>query len=312
MDDEMTALSRSLVVELAGSIGLRDSRLAQGIIWPLFRPVTNRLARIGLAFDRNEAQTGFSKAMGIALQDFASSVAVRGNAEFPLTGPLLVISNHPGTYDSLVIASQLQRDDLNFISGDIPFLRKLPHAYRHFFCISDQDNGRTVAARKAIRHLQGGGAMLLYGYGHIDPDPAVYNDAPGYIDRWSPSIDLFLRAVPETRILITIVSHVVALKWRNSLLHRLRSDPQDRRRLVEFGQVIHQLLFPHKLMTAPRVSFGPPLGIEEIRRKSGIDRVLPAVIARGKALLREHMEWVKSSAVEQHPAARTPPGAMVS
>ncbi len=51
MDAEMTALSRSLVVELAGSIGFRDSPLANRIIWPLFRPVTDRLARIGLSAD---------------------------------------------------------------------------------------------------------------------------------------------------------------------------------------------------------------------------------------------------------------------
>ena len=44
-----------------------------------------------------------------------------------------------------------------------------------------------------------GGAVLLYGFGHIDPDPAVYDDAPAIIEKWSPSIDLFLRMVPETK-----------------------------------------------------------------------------------------------------------------
>jgi len=289
MDAEMTALSRSLVVELAGSIGFRDSRLIQNIVWPIFRPATDALARIGLTFDRNVLQFGFSKAMGIALEDFATSVRARGTENVPPLGPLLVVSNHPGTYDSLVIASGLQRDDLNFISGDIPFLRKLPHAHTHFFCISEEGNGRMLAARKAIRYLKQGGAMLLYGLGQIDPDPAVYADASSHLDCWSPSIDLFLKAVPDTRILLTMVSHVVSSKWRNSILYRLRSDPVDRRRLVEFGQVIYQLLFPRRLMSSPCISFAPPASVDELRRESGSERVMPAIIARGKALLAEHL-----------------------
>jgi hypothetical protein len=294
MDAEMTALSRSLVVELAGSIGLRNSPLANRIIWSLFRPVTDRLARLGLTFDRNVLQFGISKAMKLTLEDFASTVTARGTEEFPFEGPLLVVSNHPGTYDSLIVSSQLQRDDLRIISGDIPFLKNLPLAHKHFFCISDDQNVRMVATRKAIRHLKDGGAVLIYGYGSIDPDPAVYDDAPACIDQWSPSIDLFLKVVPEARLLLSIVSHVVSPKWRNSLLYRLRPDPLDRRRLVEFGQVMSQLLFPHRLMLAPFISFARPVGVDELRGESGSERVLPVIIQRAKALLAEHMDWVNT------------------
>jgi hypothetical protein len=295
METEIEKLSRSLLVELAGSVGFRHSPLAQQIAWTLFRPATDALARIGMTFDRNVLELGFARAMGIVLEQFASDVAVRGLATIPTEGPLLVVSNHPGTYDSLVIASQTRRDDLKFISGDIPFLRNLPHAYAHFFCIDDA-GGRVYAARQAIRHLRGGGALLVYGYGHIDPDPAVYSpeDVLYHLDRWRESIDLFLRAVPETNLLIAMASHVVAAKWRNSILNRLRRDPLDRRRLVEFGQVIYQLVFPRRLKTTPRLSFAPPVSVEELRRESGTERVLPAVIARARRLLKEHMEWVTS------------------
>jgi hypothetical protein len=287
-------LSQSLVVELAGSIGLRNSPLANRVIWPLFRPVTDRLARVGLTFDRNVLQFGFSRAMELTLQDFATSVTARGTQDFPAEGPLLVVSNHPGTYDSLIISSQLQRDDLRIITGDIPFLRSLPHAHEHFLCISDDQNVRMVATRKAIRHLKDGGAILIYGFGHIDPDPSVYNDALPYFDHWSASIDLFLKFVPQARLLLSIVSHVVSPKWRNSLLSRLRPDALDRRRLVEFGQVISQLLFPHRLMLSPFISFARPVGVEELRGESGAGKVLPGIIRRAKALLTEHMKWVNA------------------
>jgi hypothetical protein len=294
MDEELTALSRSLVVELAGSIGLRNSTLAQRLIWPLFRPVTDRLASIGVTFDRNIAEYGISKAMKAALADFISTVHTRGTQEIPSKGPLLVVSNHPGTYDSLIISSTLQRDDLQIISSDIPFLMNLPRAHSHFFFVSQDPSNRMMATRKAIRHLENNGSLLLYGFGHLDPDPAVYEDAASYIDRWSPSLDLFLKIVPQARLLITIVSHVVSRKWRNSVLYWLRRSPLDRRRLVEFGQVISQLLFPHRLMLSPFISFSPPVGLQDLRAEIGSERVLPGIIQHARAVLATHMGWVKS------------------
>jgi hypothetical protein len=291
----MIALSQSLVVEIAGSIGFRNSPLAHRIVWPLFRPVTDRLARIGITFDRNVVQRGFSKAMEFALKDFIHRVTARGTEGFPPRGPLLVLSNHPGTYDSLIISSELRRDDLCIISGDIPFLKNLPQAHKHFFFISEQDqNVRTMAARQAIRHLQAGGAVLLYGFGHIDPDPAVYDDATSIIEKWSPSIDLFLKVVPEAKVLITITSHVVSPKWRHSLLYHLRRDPVERRRLVEFGQVMTQLLFPGTFRQSPFISFAPPVSVLELRRGSASDRLLPTITARAESLLAEHLAWVST------------------
>ncbi len=194
MDTETKLLSRSLVVEIAGSIGFRKSQLVQELVWIFCRPITDRLARIGVQFNQDVVQEGFSTAMGNALKAFIYKLTARGQKNIPSSGALLVLSNHPGTYDSLIISSSLGRDDLCIISGDIPFLKNLPQANKHFFFISEQDqNVRAVAARQAIRHLHAGGAVLLYGFGHIDPDPAVYEDAPSIIEKWSPSIELFLK-----------------------------------------------------------------------------------------------------------------------
>jgi hypothetical protein len=294
MDKELLALSRSLLVELSGSIGFRDSRFIQNMLWPIFKPVTNALARIGLVFDKNVQDFGFSRAMGLALEDFASKVYSRGAEKIPSSGPLLVVSNHPGTYDSLVVTSKANRDDLNFISGDIPFLKTLPTANNHFFCISEDITIRMIALRNAIRHIKSGGAMMLYGYGHIDPDPNVYPGAQECIDHWSPSIELLLKSNPQTCLVLSIVSHVVSLKWRNSILYHLRKDPLDRRRMVEFGQVIQQLLFPRSYLAKPMVSFSQPIGIQQLCREAGSDDILPAIISRAKVLLSDHIAWTKS------------------
>ena len=41
------------------------------------------------------------------------------------------------------------------------------------------------------------------------------------------------------------------------------------------------------------MSIAPPVDMETLRRESGSDRVLPAVIARGESLLAEHLAWIK-------------------
>jgi hypothetical protein len=297
MDAEITTLSKSLLYELVGSVGLPRDHF-HSLFYLIFHSVTDRLARIGVTFNRNITEVGFSRAMGLALPDFVKTITERGIEETPPAGPLLVVSNHPGTYDSLIITSRLRRDDACIISGDIPFLKKMPEAHRHFFFTAPNPLARALAARKAIRHLQGGGAVLMYGYGSIDPDPAVYPNAEQHIEHWSPSIDLFLKTVPEAHLLICTVSHVVSPKWRHSPLYWLRRKPLDRRRLVEFGQVMFQLLFPRKLLLSPYISFGPLASVPELRRESGEERLLPAIIRRGKALLAEHIAWTDSFAEE--------------
>jgi hypothetical protein len=54
------------------------------------------------------------------------------------------------------------------------------------------------------------------------------------------------------------------------------------------------LFFPGKLYVSPRVSFASPVCVEELCHESLGDRLLPAVIARGKTLLAEHLAWIQA------------------
>jgi hypothetical protein len=277
-----------LLYEIVGAFGFRRESL-HWLFRPIFRRVTDRLAVIGVTFDRLVREEGFPKAAEWALTNWCTDVTQRGAEAVPAEGPLLVISNHPGTYDSIIVASRLGRRDICYISGDIPFLKHMPDAHKHFFFVSQDDPyDRMAALRGALRHLQAGGSLLLFGAGHIDPDPAVYGDAVEHIERWSASIDVFLRKVPGVRVMLSIVSSVVSPKWARSPITWLRRDGVDRRRLAEFGQVVTQLLFPGRLMFSPRVSFGPPSTAEQLKEEAQGERVLPAIIARAKALLVEH------------------------
>jgi hypothetical protein len=300
MDTEISALSESLVDELVGAVGLPKTAFWHGLFWRLSRKITQRLSTLGVTFDRLVGSDGLPIGSEWALTDFCNPIPARGAEHIPLTGPLLVVSNHPGAYDALVIFSKLARTDIRWIGTEVPFLEKLPHVSSHILFASRTDAlNRMAVMRAAIRHLRSGGTLLYFGAGHRDPDPAVYPEAGKMLDRWLEGIDFFFKHVPALRLLPCVVSGVVSEKWARHPVTLLRRQQIDKQRLSEFGQIITQLLFPRKLMLSPRLSFGASVTGSELRREAGgtlrqaqgeADSLLPAVIAREKSLLAEHCQ----------------------
>lgn len=282
-------LSDSLVGEIFKAVGLAEDGWARERFGSLFRRATDRLSEIGVTFDRLCASAGFAEAADWALAHWCRGILTRGVGTVPAGEPLLVVSNHPGTYDALVITSQVRREDIRIFASDIPFLKQLPHARDHFLFLDPDPQSRANAVREGIRHLREGGALLLYGSGQIDPDPALSEDAPQHVERWSRSIELFLRRVPDTKLILSVVSHAISPRWARSPLAWLRRLPLDKRRLVEFGQVIQQLLFPGSLYLSPRLSLGRPIATDDLRAEVDDADLLPHIIAREKALISEHL-----------------------
>jgi len=238
-DAEIKALRDALILEIVNAIGLPKTASTQRTFDLFFHKAAGRLAEIGVTFDRLIVCDGFLSACAWALTNWCRDITARGSENVPKTGPLLVIANHAGAYDSVVIASLLGRNDLKFIASDVAFLKNLLSTSEHFFFASADDAyNRMAAARSGIRHLQDGGALLLFGTGLIDPDPAVYPGAEKEIENWSSSIDLFLRQVPDANVVVTIVSGIVSPRWARHPVTWLKRIAWQKRRLAEFGQVI--------------------------------------------------------------------------
>lgn len=289
MDKDIATLTKLLIAEIVGAVGLPKTEPFLRLFWFLFSRPVSRFSTLGLTFDRLVAEAGFPNASEWALTHWCRHITARGTQDIPTDGPLLIVSNHPGTYDALIIFSQVDRKDIHWISTEIPFLDNLPHTRNHvIFASRTNALKRMSAMRSSIRHLQAGGALLYIGSGQLDPDPAFYPNAAEHIEEWLVGIDFFFHHVSRLRLMPTIVSGVVSPKWARSPITYLRRKEVDRRRLAEFGQVIKQLLFPGRLMFTPYVSFGPPVTLETLRSESAQESIMPAVIARTKALLAEH------------------------
>ena len=235
MNSEIRKLSHVLVGEIFLALGFSKYGLAFKVFSPLFLKVANRLSSITLKADHMIESDGFPAASEWILGHWCSSVSSHNDENIPREGPLIIISNHAGIFDTFILTSRINRFDLKLISSDVPFLKSLPNASKHLIFLSENTHDRMLAARQGIQHLQINGALLLYGTGLIDPDPAVYPDADKWIDRWLPSIDIFLRKVPQCRVVLSIVSGVVSPKWAYHPITRLKKVDWQRRRLAEFG-----------------------------------------------------------------------------
>jgi len=250
----------------------------------------------GVTFDQMVENEGFQKAAAWLLTKFCSSLSAYGPEYIPPEGPLLVVANHPGIFDILLITALMNRNDIKIISNDIVFLKCLPNTCAHLIFSARTNNihKRMTAVRAGIRHLQGGGALILLGTGLIDPDPEIYPHAEKNLEFWSPSIDLFLGKVPEANVLVTIVSGVLSRGWGYHPITWLRRDGRRKRLLAEFGQVVQQILFPGSLYLTPHISFAPAVGTTILQHESGSARVLPAIITRAKILMAQHMKRISS------------------
>jgi len=215
-------------------------------------------------------------------------VVVCGSDGIPAQGPLLIASNHPGAVDVLTIASSLPRQDLKIVVSGVPFFHEFSFTERHFIYAPPDAHGRMLALRNAIRHLKEGGAMLIFPTGTVDPDPDVFPFAPESLETWSSSLALMLNKVPGTRLLVTMVSGVLAPEcWRHPLV-RLRQSFWEKQKLAEFIQVIQQLVLGRRFPLTPRVTFGGALTLPELCLTERVDDIMQAIRANARRLMEAH------------------------
>ena len=276
--------------EMLLAIGRASDGPARLLLGPLLRPPATRFARLMAGADACVARSGMTGGAAWLLAHLAQGTKVCGADAIPATGPLVVASNHPGAYDSVAIIAHLPaRADLAVVASDIPFLRRLPNIGAHLIYVSPDPHERMGAIRAMIRHLQAGGALMTFGSGLVDPDPDLLPGAVAALETWYESLALILRRVPETRLVLTIVSGVVARAYMRSPLTRLARAGWERRKLAEFLQISMQLLTARKPALTPRVSFGEPIAAADLAAEAGEPITMQLIIERAKALLEAHM-----------------------
>jgi len=292
-------IQSAITDEIFFALGLkRQGFLRRNLGW-LFASHTKIFARFMAAVDEAVGAEGPPAGCQTMLDKLGVEIRTRGREHIPLEGPVIILSNHPGAYDSMAIGSLMPRIDLNAIVSKTRLYEVLPHIHPHFFPVGGDGPENMLAIRGAVEHLRQGGILLQFGSGLIEPDPATHIVDDEVFEKWSSSLEILFRKVPETRVVPTIASGVLLARFLRHPLVRLRKDGLDKRRLAEFLQIMRQLVKPKTVHARPQISFGVPFTLAEVLKESDGRRVMPGVINRMKAQLAEHLDWIGENNPEE-------------
>ena len=257
-EERLERLTQVCVDDVISAFGLGGVRHGRAVLESISRKPARRLARQVLTYDRIVGESGLATGGAWALKKLARDAGIEGQDNVPREGPLLLVSNHPGLADAVALFAAAPRDDLRVIAADRPFLDALPNTSRYLLTVSETSGRRSGVVRAAARHLRGGGAVLTFPGGRIEPDPAVLPGAVEALDNWSSSADLFTRLTPGLAVVPVVVSGVISPSALRNPLTRLRRRRRDR----EWLAATLQMLMPALRDVNARVEFGRPIYAE--------------------------------------------------
>ena len=218
--------------ELRHALPPRFDRWFGRFVVHAFRRQLGRFAGNAIRFDEMIAEEGFAGASRWMIRNTKAVLEVRGAHGLPVRGPLAIAANHPGLLDALAIAGSLPREDFRIVAEEHPLWGILNQARQRMLLIGKSPQDRPRAARQLLRHLRGGGCLLLFPSGKIDPDPAVHGVGQTNPADWSASLDLVCRTVPGVTVVPALVSGVLSPSAMSHPLARLQPDLGKRRWLA--------------------------------------------------------------------------------
>jgi hypothetical protein len=183
---ELEALSVEEMVDAAGARGA--PWVARRLVSMLARLPSARLGRSLARFDADLASAGVADAATALLGRFGATVEVEGAV--PSSGGVLVVTNHPGAYDSIAMLAALRRDDVALVAAERTFLAAMPRFCEHLVFVADPRAregvmGRTRGVRRALTWLGAGRVLVQYGAGAIEPDARFAPAGVELLGAWS-------------------------------------------------------------------------------------------------------------------------------
>ena len=294
--DEHTAkidtLKETLVCEVTKALGLPQTHMVGKIIRLAVGRAARNFSELAVGLDCVVEQEGLAGGARWLLPRFVKSCSACGVENIPPQGPLVIAANHPASVDSVVISAHVTRPDYKVIIGEIPFFKNLPNIRRNaIFAPAPHDiSGRMQVVREVIHHLKEGGAILIFARGGIEADPAFMPDPDAEFHKWSRSLEIFVRTVPQTQVLVTMVSGVIAKAAMSHPITWFRGARPDRQRLAFMYQMIRQILSGGELYgLTPRVTFGELIGREQVH---DTDHMLHTIVVSAHNVLKTHLAQV--------------------
>lgn len=212
------------------------------------------------------------------------------NADRIPDSAFLALSNHPGMTDTVALFAALNRNDLHIIALDRPFLNELPNTTKQLFYVYDDPAKRMTLVRQVSQHLKSGGAALTFPAGEIEPDPDVYAGAVDSLSNWTDSVGVFIRMSPNAAILPVLVRNVVAKKYANHWLLKIKKTKVEKEKLATALQLLGMIIFNEKPVTVT-IQIGKPIYSKNVG--SDTNAIHQAVLNEMKDLIGTQMNAEK-------------------
>jgi hypothetical protein len=282
-------ITEVLFNQLLNVLGMKRPNWFSKILFSILSKPVKRMSAMLVELDRNIAEKGFNQAMIQFKDNFVTSVDLRGAENVPEQGPLLLICNHPAAYDVIIVAACIHRDDLKALASDIDLIQKLPNIANHIIPVPYQISSRLQTVRASINHLKSGGALLIFPRGDVEPDPTISPGAEQSLNGWSPSLELFLRKVPQSISTVAIASGILSKRWFKNPLIRLWKKYEQRQKVAEIFQIAAQLITGKMPKSTPTVNFSAPLSIDQLGGEAAPEgTLLAAIVEQARTLLADH------------------------
>jgi putative hemolysin len=284
----LSQLQESLLYEIYKLFGATQDALSGRALRALFKKPTSRLAKLSAEYEMRVRNEGFPQASRWMMKHFVREFQIRCEAAIPEKGPLLVVSNHPGMVDGFLVTGAIPRNDLKVVVSNLPFFTNLQLLREHVIYTTKQTHERLTVVREAIRHLRSGGALVIFPGGNIEPDPAIIPGMREALDRWSTSIEIMVRSVPDTQVVVSMVSGVLQKRSLRHPLVYLKRNLRDRQKVAESLQAIKHLLGSKALPLYPRISLSRPLLFKDLPFEDQRTSIMSVIKSKASQLLPDH------------------------
>jgi len=285
-------LTRIVLEDIKTSANFEKRKIISWIIDRFgYRPA-GWLAELLTRIDQQLNETPLYETAGRAIQSFSDGLVVNNQEVIPVSGPSLVVANHPGLADILGVAASLKRDDVKIVAQQKGFMRVLRNINRHMLTIEPDSTFKLNVIREIIQALKDGMAVIIFPCGRLEPDPAIVPGAVESLQGWSDSIGIFLNKVPDTQLLPMLVSDVLTERAWNSRLARLGRNQKRRQQFASAVQFIAQRISKEPHWRKPmRIDVGYPKLPEQIDQSLDTHELSVAVKKEMVDLLQSVYPW---------------------
>lgn len=287
--------------DLATLSGVEKSPVGRWLLSTVLGGQLRRFADTLAVFNEDLETRGLAEATISLCAQYNGRVVAEGLHHIPESGPILLVSNHPGMFDTLAIYATLPRSDIRALARPQPLLGMMSGLERNLLMLPDEGPGRAGSLRQVLQLLKAGGALLIYPAGHLEPEPLLVGrhglgsaSPVEPLGAWSSGVGTLVKLAARQGVPLKVVPTSLAgvlststWRWFGPLL-KLRKSLRGREDLT----AVLQVAFPRLGPTTIQVTYGAPL---EAAALAAGDADVETITAQVRTVVGEQLQATRAA-----------------